>query len=279
MKLLWKRSWLYVSSIVSLLVLMGYAQSHNTKEVCSGVEVEILHGNPESNFITTEMIEHLLSNNENDVLIHHSLANIDVELLERRLYAHPYVKHANVYIDLNGKVKVQVNQRIPIARVIGEKESFYIDEEWCKLPLSPKYTSRVLLITGAIDEKIEERTTTPSVEPETLTEPLHITPKICSEKLTQLTPLIRYIMKDEFYKAQITEIQVLPNGECELYTLVGDAKIVFGHPITHLEEKMKNLKAFYKHALRSYGWEHYKTITVKYAKQIVCEKNVQPLKQ
>lgn len=276
----WKNLLLYFLSFVILLILVRYAQSKNAAEVCSSIEVSI-ESLPEQNFISVQQVKHILSNNEQDVLTGHSLANIDVELLEQRLYTNPYVKHARVYIDLNGKIKVKIKQRQPVFRVIGEKDSYYIDDEFYKLPLSPYYTARVPLITGNITEKYQE--TNPndmlgiseSRKAELIT-PIKNTSRICSEKLSQLVPLLREIMKDPFYKAQITQIHVLPSGECELYTLLGDAKIIFGYPMTDVEQKLLNLKTFYKNALRSYGWKQYRTITVKYPKQIVCEKKVQP---
>lgn len=276
----WKNLLLYFMIFAILLLLVRYAQSKNASEVCSGIEIQI-EPFSEQNFISVRQIEHLLSNNEQEVLTGHSLANIDVELLEQRLYHNPYVKHAQVYIDLNGKIKVKVKQRKPIMRVIGEKGSYYIDEEFCKLPLSDVYTARVPLITGNITEKYEEKNPAEllgiQVQNKTdLITPIKNSPTICSEKLTQLVPLIREIMKDPFYKAQIIQIHVLPSGECELYTLLGDAKIIFGYPMIDVEQKLLNLKTFYKNALRSYGWQQYRTITVKYPRQVVCEKKVQP---
>lgn len=276
----WKNLLLYFLSFVILLVLVRYAQSKNASEVCNGIEVSI-ESLPEQNFISSKQIEHILSNNEQEVLTGHSLANIDVELLEQRLYSNPYVKHARVYIDLNGRIKVKIKQRNPVFRVIGEKDSYYIDDEFYKLPLASHYTARVPLITGNITEKYQENNPNDmlGITEERKTDiviPLKNTSRICSEKLSQLAPLLKEILKDPFYKAQIIQIHVLPSGECELYTLLGDAKIIFGYPMTDVEQKLLNLKTFYKNALRSYGWQQYRTITVKYPRQVVCEKKEQP---
>jgi cell division protein FtsQ len=276
----WKNLLLYFLSFVILLVLVRYAQSKNASEVCSGIEINI-ESLPDQNFISPKHVEHILSNNEQEVLTGHSLANIDVELLEQRLYSNPYIKQARVHIDMNGKVKVKIKQRQPVFRVIGEKDSYYIDDEFYKLPLSAHYTARVPLITGNITEKYQENNPNDmlGITEEKKTDiiiPLKNTYRVCSEKLSQFAPLLREILKDPFYKAQITQIHVLSSGECELYTLLGDAKIIFGYPMIDVEQKLLNLKTFYKNALRSYGWQQYRTITVKYPKQIVCEKKVQP---
>ncbi len=276
----WKNLLLYFLSFVILLILVRYAQSKNASEVCKGIEVSI-ESLSEQNFISSKQIEHILSNNQEDVLTGHSLANIDVELLEQRLYSNPYIKQAHVYIDMNGKIKVKIKQRNPVFRVIGEKDSYYIDDEFYKLPLVSHYTARVPLITGNITEKYQESNPNDllgirETKKTDLVVPIKNTFQVCSEKLTQLVPLLREIMQDPFYKAQIIQIHILPSGECELYTLLGDAKIIFGYPMTDVQQKLLNLKTFYKNALRSYGWQQYRTITVKYPKQIVCEKKVQP---
>ncbi|MCS7076100.1 MAG: hypothetical protein NZ455_05305 [Bacteroidia bacterium] len=275
----WKNALLYFFSALILVVLVRYAQSKNAAEICTGIDVEI-ENLPEQNFITAKQIEYLLSNNDEQVITGHSLANVDVELLEQRLYKNPYIKKAHVYIDLNGKIKVKITQRKPIARVIGEKDSYYIDAEFHKLPLSNHYTARVPLITGSITEKYQETNPNEVLGIETqkkddIIVPIQNTHKICSERLTQLVPLLREILKDPFYNAQITQIHVLPSGECELYTLVGDAKIIFGYPMIDVEQKLLNLKCFYQNALRSYGWYKYRSITVKYPRQIVCERSIE----
>jgi cell division protein FtsQ len=48
--------------------------------------------------------------------------------------------------------------------------------------------------------------------------------------------------------------------------------IHFGRADEQVEEKFKRLKIFYKEGLKKVGWDQYKTINLKFDKQVVCEK-------
>jgi cell division protein FtsQ len=62
-------------------------------------------------------------------------------------------------------------------------------------------------------------------------------------------------------------------GDIEMVPRVGNQKIILGSADS-LQTKFRNLLVFYKKAIPKVGWDTYKTINLKYANQIVCEKNM-----
>jgi cell division protein FtsQ len=75
-------------------------------------------------------------------------------------------------------------------------------------------------------------------------------------------------------QALIGQVYVQKDGQFLLVPLVGEQIIEFGKAETDkvVEEKFSKLKVFYKEAIPYEGWEKYKSISLKYDKQIVCAK-------
>jgi cell division protein FtsQ len=87
----------------------------------------------------------------------------------------------------------------------------------------------------------------------------------------QLLPLVIFIEENEFWKAQIEQLQVKPDGEIIMAPLVGDQLIEFGDAKNY-RQKLQNLKALYEQAFPKTGWDYYSKINVKYTNQVVCTK-------
>ncbi len=69
------------------------------------------------------------------------------------------------------------------------------------------------------------------------------------------------------------QLFVSPKGDIEIVPRVGDHKIILG-TADSLETKFRNLLVFYKKAIPKVGWDAYKTINLKYANQIIGERNI-----
>ena len=150
---------------------------------------------------------------------------------------------SSVFLDLNGTIKTIVKQRAPIARVLHDDTSYYIDKQGVKIPLSPVHSARVLLISG-VDK---------------------------SEDLKEIVALVTTILDDDFLKKEIVEIHKLDNDEYQFSVRSGNYKIVFGQLI-NIDIKFKKLKAFYNKVYLDKTIHAYKTINVKFHNQVVCTK-------
>ena len=89
--------------------------------------------------------------------------------------------------------------------------------------------------------------------------------------LASLFRVAIYISNDPFFKAQIEQIYVDPDGEIELIPAVGSHVILFGRA-DDLDDKFSKLYAFYKYGLNKIGWNKYDIINIKYKNQVVCSK-------
>ena len=128
----------------------------------------------------------------------------------------------------------------------------YIDNEGMIVPLSPNYTSRVVLI-----ESEKKYTASTSSSP-------HLERK-------QLLKMLQLIVLDNFWSTQIVHIYINTQEEVMLSTKFGKHQVYLGS-FQKLEDKLKRLKLFYQVILPEKGWDAYKVINLQFDKQIVCER-------
>jgi cell division protein FtsQ len=182
------------------------------------------------------------------------ITELDIPRIEARLNRNDFIKRSQVFTDMNGELEIKVEQRRPILRIIDTRgESFYIDEEGRKMPVSQVFTAHVPVASGNIYEAYKARDT------------MH------SFVGAELHKIATHVDKHAFWKAQIEQIFVTAESEFLLIPKIGDHTIVFGNS-DHMEEKFEKLMLFYKEGLSRVGWDKYSAINLKYKDQIVCTK-------
>lgn len=242
-------TWLICLS--SLVVLMSFIEDKKQELTCTKVKIDI-SGN--QRYIERSEINRLLTQNKGR-LRGKVLNTLHIHDIENVLRGNPFIEQAKVYTDMDGSIWVQIKQREPILRILNAfNQDFYIDRNGLKMPISTNYTANVLASNGFIMEIFSNKVDT-------------LKTKIAKDLFT--TAL--FIEKDTLWSQQIEQIYVNANAEFELVPRVGDHKIILGSTDS-LAAKFNNLLLFYKKALPKVGWNTYKTINLKYANQIVCEK-------
>ena len=249
---------IWIISLGGLITLMSFIEIKKAEQTCRKVQV-ILPGN--QFFIERAEIDEIL-NSKNGFLIGRRLDGINIQNLENRLKANPFIEYAKVYLDMDGILHADVRQRVPILRVfniIGQ--DFYIDQNGLKIPLSDHFTSKVLVANGAILESFDGKVDTLK---NTLTK--------------DLFKMAKFINADSLWSEQVVQIFVTDNKDMELVPRVGNQKIIFGNA-DGMEDKFRNLLLFYKKALPKVGWDAYSSINLKFNDQIVCVKRDSTLKK
>lgn len=181
---------------------------------------------------------------------------IDEDRVERVLEEDPFVKNAEVLLTANSKVKINVEQRQPILRVMDNlNAAYYLDRDGAKMPLSKHFAARTLVATGNI----------PPHTPEFLTKKNH--------PMQGLFALTNYILADPLWKAMIEQIYVNSHNEFVLVPKIGDQAILLGKWDSDAVGKFNRLRTFYEEGMSREGWRSYRSIDLRYRGQVVCEKN------
>ena len=171
-----------------------------------------------------------------------ALSSFYLNELEIAFLNHPAIKNAEVYSNQEGMININLQQRKAVVRVKTDNTDYYLDEEGIKMPLSSEYTSRVLVVTGDVNESNH----------------------------SSVFSFVEIIDNDKFWKSQITQVH-FNNKEVIIITRVGGQKIHFG-TLTDVNKKLGNLYQFYKQAMPIKGWQTYSEISLAYNNQIVCTK-------
>ena len=238
-------------SLSSVIVLMSFIEIKKVESTCDKVEV-VLPGN--QFFIERAEIDEILKS-KNGLLIGRRLSGIDIQYLENKLKANPFIEYAKVYIDMNGVIHADVKQRVPVLRILNlSGQDFYVDQNGYKIPLSDHFTARVLVANGIILEDFSGKVDTLKTK---LSKDLFLTAK--------------YIAEDSLWNDQIVQMFVNEKNDIELVPRVGNQKIILGNA-DNLKDKFRNLLLFYKKAIPQAGWDTYSSINLKFKGQIVCEK-------
>lgn len=248
----WKRVFMlsvWAISLVGVMVLLSFVSNRQDKMVCKGVKINI----EGKNFLVEKGDILTLMNKVLPQFVSRPLDEIPVEEIEKVVRMNPFVERADIFIDLDGIVRINVQQREPIVRIINKNyQSFYIDKKGRKMPLSLNFSPRVMVANGFIDELPAYNDTLKTATAKQIFE------------LAQFTTN----EKNEFWSAQIEQVYVNDNEDLELVPRVGDHRILLGNT-EGLEQRMNNLMVFYKKALPRMGWNEYKIINIKYQNQVI----------
>ena len=161
---------------------------------------------------------------------------------------------AELFGDLKGNLIVNVELRRPIARIVqADSPDAYIAEDGIIMPVSEKYSSRVVLISGNFVKRL--------LESEDLSK---------SKEGKQIMELIGFINEDSFWKAQVAQLDINSEGKITLYPQVTGQRVEFGLA-ENIETKFKKLMIFYKEILPQRGWTNYERVNLEYDKQIIAE--------
>ncbi len=242
---------------ISFLVLIAFGflfaavENARSERICKELEVKVDHSHG-VHFLYPRDIREFLQDRE-DSLLGSPIGTIALNELESDLDRIPQVKNAEAYHELDGTLQVDIRQRRPIARFLGEEgTSYYWDQEGERLPLSKAYTARVPVVTGHVDDPIFKEGTE-------------------GQKGERFFDLLKGIQNDPFWSKQIQELHVDDGGGIELVPLVGDHRVILGG-LEDRKKKLNKLEVFYRKASQHTGLGQYDTLDLRFEEQVIGKK-------
>lgn len=225
--------------LVLVVFLYAFSSARNSSRKVSAPEIKFI--GEDNLFITHETVSKLLIQNQQSVT-NKPKEIIDLNRLENALTANPMIKEAQVFIDVNGKITAEIEQKKPLARV-STNASYYLDDTGSHMPLSTNYTARVPLITGTVYKN----------------------------ELANVFTIAKKVQQDDFLKKHVVEIHQNDNKSIDLKFRLHDFKIHLGS-LKSLDKKINNLKAFYQKAMRDNTLNDYSVVNLKFDNQVICTK-------
>lgn len=240
----------FLALCLVLVGFIGFVEKRAQLKSFGGLEVD-LEAVSGVYFVEEKEIEGIVFSAFPELKAGLPLTEIPLAQVEKRLGGHPFIKSAQASIGHKGILKVKIKQHEPIARIARPMGADgYITTEGLIIPTSPTYTSRVLILEGEYAEKLMDQGSV--------------------DAMPELMPLIRFVTGDEFWSAQVTELEINKKDDIRLHQQVGKQVIEFGDALD-LESKFRRIEVLYKEILPRKGWNAYERISVKFKNQIVCE--------
>lgn len=171
------------------------------------------------------------------------IGDLNIPDLEKKLNLLPAVDSANVYLNLNGNLNLDIKQRVPAFRLNNGGKDFYVDAKGTEFPISKNYSFPCMLVMGDVKKN----------------------------EYVKLAELVDKIDKDDFSNKYFIGISKEKNNY-NLLTSEGNYKVEIGD-LDNIEFKVKGFKAFVEKYLVNQAPEKYSKISVKYDNQIVTTLN------
>lgn len=239
---------LVISGINSLLIA---ANSRQKEHVCRDILIGI-KGNEGKFYVEKEEVLKLIEKAMGGSLLRKPASHINLTKLENGLKKNPWIKNAELYFDNKDQLHVFVEEREPIARVFTTKgNSFYMDSSGARMPLLDKLSIRVPVITGFTSARKFNAAD--------------------SALLQQVKQVAQFIYSNEFWNAQIGQIDITHEKKFELIPVIGDHIIKLGSS-ENAEEKLNSLYVFYKQVMSKVGFNKYAALDVQFKEQVVAIK-------
>lgn len=241
-----------IASLAVLFVIIGFSERQQNQSTIKDIEIKIDNFN-NNHFIDEQDIVRLMELGYEN-LKGAPLSRVNLKQIETRIKSDRFVKDAELYSDIKGNLVVRTTLQRPIARIVrSDGPGAYIAEDGTIMPISGKFTSRVVLISGSFAHQFMKSE--------------NIYNHDAGEDTMKLLEAIR---EDNFWSAQITQLDFDRKGRIFLLPQVGSQIVEFGYP-EGIDTKLKKLKIFYKEILPQMGWNKYKRISLEFEGQIVAE--------
>lgn len=244
-----------VKTLFLLAVAAGYgfSQYQLGQRLISDYSIEI-NGPDGLKLLNESAVIRKLENTEVQLVQKRPLSQYDLHEAEKLIEQMPHVANAEVWANFNGEICIDIDQRVPVLRIINEnQQSFYIDSNGLKMPLSSMGACRVPVASGKIKERSGTRDS------------------LTTDIGHQLWQLALFLKANKTANALTAQIYVNEQEQLEVIPMLGNHTVVLGDT-SALKDKYFKLEALYRDGFKEEDWNKYSHINLQYKELIVCRK-------
>ena len=250
---------LLIIPVLYLIIIPVFLVRSANSLLCKGISIDIKDSS-DYHFVTKRQLLNLVYGSTGRI-IGKPVKDVSVYEVESKINGLRELKEAEVYITIDGTIRVYANQRDPVMRVMPDGGGdFFIDNDGVVVRKRNLYTPRLHIVGGNVN-----------ISSAMLNGVSVLDTSIKNSILKDIYYLVEYINDDSFWSAQIDQIYVDNNDQIDLIPRVGNQVIHLG-TTENIEGKLRNLAAFYDKVLPEVGWNKYSVINLEFKDQIVCKK-------
>ena len=250
---------LLIIPLLYIVIIPIYLASSTNSKPCGKIEV-IIKDSADYHFVSEKHLMDLVNSGPGRIL-GTAAKDISVADIENRINVLSELKVAEVYMTIDRTLKIYVDQRDPVMRVMpDEGGDYFVDEDGVVVRKKNLYNPRLHIVGGNIN-----------ITSSMLNGVSVLDTSIKNTILKDIYYLVDYINDNSFWSAQIDQIFVDKDDKIDLIPRVGNHIIHLG-TAENYEGKLRNLEAFYGKVLPEVGWNKYSSINLEFKDQIVCKR-------
>ena len=222
---------------------------------CKGLNVVILDS-LENDFVSRTDVKKFLEK-EYGQYIGIPIDSINLSRIEDIIDGRSAVMKSEAYVTKDGMLNIKVTQRKPIVRFQKEDGGFYADAEGFVFPLQSSYASYVQIVDGNIPINMKSGHKGKIENPKE------------KEWFDKVMNVVNFIEGSKIWKDRIVQIHVDNGGELILIPREGKERFNIGQPV-NIKDKFDRMATYYTAIAANREGKTYRTVTLKYDRQIVC---------
>jgi len=243
-------------TLVYLVIALGFTNRKAAEHRCNHIQIHVLDS-AQNMFVEPQDIQQIIKSNKFDIL-GYPFKSINEYSIELAIKKHPSIDYAQVKSTAKGYLLIDVTQRQPVVRVLNNDGSgYYIDSKGKLMPLSNNYTTRVPVLTGNFVKSFSKY------------RKQNLTTEKSDSLLRNVFELALALKESPYWLAMTDQLYVDEKGRLCIIPKIGADEIILGQNRNFAKE-LELLTTFYTEVLPVVGWEKYKTIDIRFNRQIVC---------
>ncbi len=258
-----KRIWTYILLIFFVVAVgayiafcLGISLRDNNARICNGINI-ILVDSLYNRFITEDEILKTISK-EYGACVEMHTAEIDLTKIEEVVGQSSAVRSCEAYITQDGKLNIEISQRIPVIKFVREGGGLYADAEGFIFPMRGEDNHKAVPVRGKSPISVGDNYKGELKDAEE------------AEWLRNMIDLAYRLKKSPLWEDGTTYISTQPSGNVTIASDNNSVKFIIGEP-KDLESKFIKIGEYFVAIVPKVGENHYKTVNVEYAGQIVCK--------
>lgn len=239
-----------VLSVLALLLLgyiivasLGITSEEKSKARCQHIDIEIVTEPGRQLFMDEGDIRGELA--QMKLNLEGSLFDsIDINQVEMKLRENPMFHNAEVYTSRStNKLKIRLEQKEPLFLVQSADSTYYVARNRGIIPMNPRYSVYVPVITGHISKSYATR---------------------------ELYDLMELVGKDDYFRHYFGHIYVDEKDGIVLTPRVGRARIILGKG-TNWEKMLDKLRVFDREVIPRKGWNTFEYLKLGFGDQVIAK--------
>ena len=191
-------------------------------------------------------------------LLGKNIEEVDASILRKKYAALPYVRQAEVVKEMNGIVRINIEERKPMARVVHGDKVQVIDTEGYILPYRglPPSSSMLLRVTGMKTEHEKGARLKKANE----------------RNLAVLKEMIEALSASDYARLLIKDVYLKEENKTYFAVAGVPTRFIVGNDGNY-KEKLKKFEIFWQKVVAKKGLDGYETVDLRFSKRIFAVEN------